>query len=533
MKALLFIPKLVAVALLLVLANPVLQGAKFRVVRDGIAPIPLYKAVRSYDYAALKAALEAGQVDVNAIDEQGNTGLHIVAIEELYDFRGDSLLNLILTHGADAKLQNKAGRTAISYIDEVAKGVGFGEHEYGVPLGLLTDAMYDDIDIKGGEGDNRSLEDALHWDNYLRDVEQIRQQVADLVNTHSHGLQGYGGKALLDLLRMPEHPYSYVLGLSETLHAAAILVMHGDAFNAVLTREGIAEQIIAEKGEYLLKLATSWGNKEVVEALLDHGVDPSLGLFDASYTHRQWLTKLEHTYTLWEDSVDRFRLARRGGGTIIIDANDPNHDILKLLIARGADIDARHPRGYSPLHLATEAGDPLAVEILLANEAKPNIADRFGRTPLHWSTSRPAWIGFEITAMLLAHGADANVRDDDVINGDDKGFTPYDYLVKQYEKGWTRGKRLAAAGAALLAKQAADAGQIRVEVWGKSTLGAGGVILTWPHKSDIAIDWAKRSGNETIQKIVSGEMAIEQLLNREIRQQVVAELRQLGLEDEQ
>ena len=66
------------------------------------SPIPLYEAVRHYDYETLKAALEAGQVDVNARDEQGNTGLHIVAMEELYDFRGDSLLNLILTYGADA-----------------------------------------------------------------------------------------------------------------------------------------------------------------------------------------------------------------------------------------------------------------------------------------------------------------------------------------------------------------------------------------------------------------------------------------------
>ncbi|MDE3269009.1 MAG: hypothetical protein OYH77_01860 [Pseudomonadota bacterium] len=53
-------------------------------------------------------------------------------------------------------------------------------------------------------------------------------------------------------------------------------------------------------------------------------------------------------------------------------------------------------------------------------------------------------------------------------------------------------------------------------------------------KSDrLAARWAEVSGSEIIKKIVAGEMAVEQLLDREIRQQVMAELRQEWLEDEQ
>ena len=476
------------------ISQPVVQVAQAQSANITELPadsgIPLYDAVRQLDYAQLKARLEAGEVDVSARDEKGNTGLHIVIQEELYDFRDNALLKLVLAHGTDAKQKNHKGKTALSYLKETAAAVGYGEREYYLPLAILAQATLD-LDFSIGEGDF-AMHDALGWNSYLDGIKQARVQVAEGAD-----------------VKMPYLVYSWVLRWNKPLPAAAILVLDRDRFLDIVEAEGGIEQVVQERGEYLLKLAIRWGNKAAVEALLDHGVDPSLGIFDASHVHRQGMTKIEFTYSDWEDAQDLYRLMRRGGGTIIIDADDPQHEILNLLIARGADVNTRHKRGYSPLHLAAEAGEPIAMETLLQQGAKLNDVDRFGRTPLHWLAKRSAWVSFEMITMLLARGADVNMTDDDVTRGDHRGHTPYHYVIDQHNKGWTRVVPSAAAAAALILKQ-------------------GGALDRGTREK--ATQLAELSGNETIKQIVAGEIEITQLLDRATRQRVVAELHQAGIE---
>ena len=520
--------------------QPVAQVAQAQMA----SPMPLYEAVRHYDYATLKAALEAGQVDVNARNEQGNTGLHVVAIEELYDFRGDSLLHLLLQHGAEANLKNSAGRTALWNIE---------------------------------------MQNVLEWSEFLRDVERARQRVADYLHEPTNSIITATNSSkrwigLGDLLHLTPSSYGNALGLSKTLSRAAILVKNREAFLSLLEAEGEIRQVIREEGEHLLILATRWGNKVVVETLLDYGVNPSVAIFDAAYVHRLGgnpqlvgisqvrdfqfkgvqgteafelyrAKRYEERYRFYyladfgfsNHESERHKLLLHGGGTIIIDNNDPDHEILNLLIARGADVNAIHPRGHTPLHLATEAGDPLTVEILLKNGADPNLIDIFGRTPLHWAANRPAWVNFEITAMILAEGVlpDSLMTPDKISH--DNG-TPTRHAAEQFHKhrngeDWERGTPRrgmpVAATLALIYKQKARVYTDMQPTRSDLRRGAVRLEIKTQELDRDAKSWAELSGSETIQKIVAGEMAIEQLLNREIRQQVIAELRQLGLEDEQ
>jgi len=87
-------------------------------------------------------------------------------------------------------------------------------------------------------------------------------------------------------------------------------------------------------------------------------------------------------------------------------------DVAKLLLAAGAQINARDAWGWTPLHKATSVSvGAEAMKFLLARGADVNARDNTGRTPLF-----EAVVCFEdpVNAkVLLENGADVNARDEE------------------------------------------------------------------------------------------------------------------------
>lgn len=78
-------------------------------------------------------------------------------------------------------------------------------------------------------------------------------------------------------------------------------------------------------------------------------------------------------------------------------------EIAALLIARGAEPDTADRRGATPLFLAALHGHPDVAELLLVAGADPNMATwDDGSTPLHASTLHGQ---FEVAKLLVEHGA--------------------------------------------------------------------------------------------------------------------------------
>lgn len=104
-------------------------------------------------------------------------------------------------------------------------------------------------------------------------------------------------------------------------------------------------------GRKYLMLASSYGHVEIVKFMLENGGDPG------PYVKRRLDTPMHYA----------------AGG---------NHrEVIEVLIAAGADVDARDNYGKTPLHWTADTDAADAARILLKNGADPSPWSNFG-TPL-------------------------------------------------------------------------------------------------------------------------------------------------------
>jgi len=168
---------------------------------------------------------------------------------------------------------------------------------------------------------------------------------------------------------------------------------------------------------------------ERLEQLLNAGVDPDLHNPCAKATLLGLAT---------DEKSDAVRLlikkganpnARRNGGLTPLhwavsgaDADDESTEdskatIVGLLLDAGARVnDAANKQGWTPLHLAAGYKNERFVKLLVARGADVNAQDKAGRTPLHFAI---AYHHDAIAQALLAAGADPHLQDND-------GYTPTD-----------------------------------------------------------------------------------------------------------
>jgi len=92
-------------------------------------------------------------------------------------------------------------------------------------------------------------------------------------------------------------------------------------------------------------------------------------------------------------------------------ASGGHKEITEILIAKGADVNAKNHRGMTPLQFAAMKGHKEIAELLIAKGADVNAKENHGRTPLHGA----AFHGHkEVVELLITQGADVNAKNEDV-----------------------------------------------------------------------------------------------------------------------
>ena len=364
--------------------------------------------------------------DINAIDSDGNTLLHLCAA--LNDY---SSIEYFLFKGADSEIKNKNGDTPLHIAIEndsyaaakVLAAVGSnlfahnGQGETALDMALEKDQRYYDVFINEDAA-------ALRYDNgksllhYFVQSKNIRGVNACLKAGLPISVKDDNGKAPLDLafedINNPtsveiaalliqanaepvETDFSYFqdalaarnlnLRLDDgqtPLHLSAI--MGHNAIAAYLLENNANTGVQDSSGATPLHEAIRYGNLEIAKMLLDAGANinakDNLGKTPIMLIIPK--AKITDTYNLLIRYKADLNQADTYGDTVLHTATmlHAGSNLIKTLTANGADINARNKEGVTPLTIAIQSEDIQTIKYLTANGASIHTQDTHGKSPL-------------------------------------------------------------------------------------------------------------------------------------------------------
>jgi ankyrin repeat protein len=176
---------------------------------------------------------------------------------------------------------------------------------------------------------------------------------------------------------------------------------------------GIDPNVKDDDGATALISGAWHGNEEIVAALLRGGADVNLK-DNAGFTAILRALQNKHdgvaTSLLAEPKLDVNVQAPTGPTILMTYVWREENDIVKHLLARGANPNLHDEEGDTALHGAALRGNVDLLKLLLDAGANPNARNKLGGTALMWAGSYGAE---EAARVLLERGADPSLKDND------------------------------------------------------------------------------------------------------------------------
>jgi len=169
-----------------------------------------------------------------------------------------------------------------------------------------------------------------------------------------------------------------------------------------------------------LMLATYYGRSELADILLQHGAEQDIYVAAARGNVARVLELLDRK----PDLLNSF--APDGHIPLGLGAFFGHRAVVQLLLERGAKINvsSRNAQKVTALHGAVSRGDIEATKLLLDKGAEVNARQERGFTPLFSAAGAG---NIPLMGLLVKHGADVNARTDD-------GKTAYDIALERKQE---------------------------------------------------------------------------------------------------
>jgi ankyrin repeat protein len=353
----------------------------------GEGETPLMIAARTGSLETVKALLESG-ANVNAAEKwRGQTAVMYAAVENHAD-----ILKALVAAGANVntptteyKFQNLVGGAGGIIHDRPQGGLTalmLAARQGSRDAAEVLLAAGADLDAAESQYGFTALQTAVFNGQY-RFAKYLIEKGADVydgslyIAVEMRNLATYSNR--------PNPPD--IDGDVSALDIAKLLIAKGayvDArYDKLIPPRQAQGNINVPSGSTALYRAVRAVDLASVKLLLDAGADPSQGLDDGS-------TPLMAAAGLG---------APRGGDEEVTEAGDRNDpvDVMKLLVEKGADVNAANQIGMTPMHFAVQRGTDRIIEYLASKGARFDTKNKQGRSPADLARGRTAALVNKLT----------------------------------------------------------------------------------------------------------------------------------------
>jgi uncharacterized protein len=186
----------------------------------------------------------------------------------------------------------------------------------------------------------------------------------------------------------------------------AVKAGDADKVNALLAEDATLANAKDADGTSAVLIATYWGKRDIKKILL--AAKPELSVHEAAAVGDE--ARLMAWIKAQPELLDAY--SQDGFTPLQLGAFFSQADGVKFLLARGADVNAvsRNPMKLRALHSSAAANHIPITKLLLANGAEVNAKQAGGFTPLHAAAQNG---NAEMTKLLLEWGADPSSQTDE------------------------------------------------------------------------------------------------------------------------